>query len=725
MNITDSLKDVEMSFVILENKVFRLEIDEHACAQSLILKTSGEELLSKSRFPLFSVTQDRPFNNENKLIYMNKRTSYKANRLQQKGCELIVGFEVAPYEAIVEVDVKDEYISFTLKEFIVRPNDYDYLKMDTPPVREFRLATIPIKSKQNFGKWLNVSWDDRSAVALIGTTPHARIDCEEGSDGLILTADAVSGIKLCGVSTVLIVSPTEVFLDAIDTVEKDFDMPRGVKSRRDANITSSIYWTSDINPQNVDEHIELMKKGGFSLALFYYRSFFGSGLGGFLGCSDYSFRREYSNGLESLREVLEKVRSAGIIPGLHILHTHIGLGTSYVTPKADRRLNLKQRYTLSRDLGLDDTTVYVDENPSFAVVHPDCRKLSFMGEIISYESFTDEPPYCFKNCKRGDCNTDIITHKAGEIGGILDISEYLATSVYIDQNSDLQDEIADQISTIYSSGFGFIYFDGSEGVNPPFEYHVPNAQYRVYKKLPTAPLFCEGAAKSHFSWHMLSGANAFDIFQTSVFKEMIDRFPVIDAREMKNDFTRVNFGWWELYPDTRPDIYEYGMMRATAWDCPASIMISAKKSLNDYPLRDCSLEVVRRWEDAKKRGFFTDEIKADLRQYEGEMLLFINENGEYELMKCSPVNTTNGFFAYTFEKCGKAYASICYVGEERMLYIPIDVHEFRYFDDRTNEDICVSKVKCGLQISVGPRRFISADCPLNELRIALEQAEIL
>ena len=81
MNITDSLKDVEMSFVILENKVFRLEIDEHACAQSLILKTSGEELLSKSRFPLFSVTQDRPFNNENKLIYMNKRTSYKANRL--------------------------------------------------------------------------------------------------------------------------------------------------------------------------------------------------------------------------------------------------------------------------------------------------------------------------------------------------------------------------------------------------------------------------------------------------------------------------------------------------------------------------------------------------------------------------------------------------------------------------------------------------------------------
>ena len=125
MNITDSLKDVEMSFVILENKVFRWEIDEHACAQSLILKTSGEELLSKSRFPLFSVTQDRPFNNENKLIYMNKRTSNKANRLQQKGCELIVGFEVAPFEAIVEVDVKDEYISFTLKEFIVRPNDYD------------------------------------------------------------------------------------------------------------------------------------------------------------------------------------------------------------------------------------------------------------------------------------------------------------------------------------------------------------------------------------------------------------------------------------------------------------------------------------------------------------------------------------------------------------------------------------------------------------------------
>ena len=65
------------------------------------------------------------------------------------------------------------------------------------------------------------------------------------------------------------------------------------------------------------------------------------------------------------------------------------------------------------------------------------------------------------------------------------------------------------------------YFDGSEGTNEPFEYHIPNAQLRVYKKLKPEPLFSECAAKSHFSWHMMSGGNAFDVFPCDTFKELI------------------------------------------------------------------------------------------------------------------------------------------------------------------------------------------------------------
>jgi hypothetical protein len=348
-----------------------------------------------------------------------------------------------------------------------------------------------------------------------------------------------------------------------------------------------------------------------------------------------------------------------------------------------------------------------------------------MGEVISYESYTTEPPYRFEGCKRGVYNTDIISHGAGEIGGVLDVSEFSATSIYLDQNSDMQDEIADKIAEIYGAGFEFVYYDGSEGVSAPFEFHVPNAQYRVYKKLPTVPLFCEGAAKAHFSWHMLSGANAFDIFPTPIFKEMIDKFPVVAAKEMRNDFTRVNFGWWEMYADTRPDVYEYGMMRATAWDCPATVRMRAPSKHGTAPLRDCSLDVIKRWEDAKANGFFTEEIKKDLREYDGEALLFVNEDGNFELHKVSEVKCADGVYAFTFERGSKAYASICCVGEERKLSLSLASSKVSYFDDKSGEKFAVSESGSDSVISVGSRRFLACDCTEEELREALSNAKLI
>jgi hypothetical protein len=40
----------------------------------------------------------------------------------------------------------------------------------------------------------------------------------------------------------------------------------------------------------------------------------------------------------------------------------------------------------------------------------------------------------------------------------------------------------------------------------------------MYKLFDKAPIFSEGAAKSHFSWHMITGGNAFDMFTYDVFK---------------------------------------------------------------------------------------------------------------------------------------------------------------------------------------------------------------
>jgi len=616
--------------IMIENRHFCLKLSENCVAESLVLKSNGEECLEPDNtVSFFTLTQNRPYNNEIKLTYPNKRTIFSANRVRREGDNLIVGFELVSFEAVVTVRETDDYIAFTLKDFIVKPSDFEGLMMSPPPVSEFRLIQLPVKPKPHFGKWLNVMWDEKSAVNVLSVSPHARIDSELRKDCRILTADAIRGIKLKGCTAALIACDSQKLLDCIDTLEHDYNLPLGVESRRNGKINISAYWGDDITPENIDEHLAYVKKGGFGKMLLYFSCLYKDATG-FHTLGNYEFRDEYPEGVESLRKMLRKIKEAGIIPGFHFLHTHIGVRSRYVTPVADHRLNLTTRFTLARPLSATDTTVYVEQNPEDSVMCEPCRVLKFDGELIKYSGYTTEYPYCFTGCTRGHHKTNVTSHAKGCIGGILDISEYEAESVYLDQNTDLQDEIADILALAYDAGFEYVYFDGSEGTNPPFEYHVANAQYRVYKKFRTPPLLCEGAAKVHFGWHMLSGGNAFDIFATDVFKQKLAEHPLKEAPLMADDFTALNFGWWAFYEDTTPDIYEYGTSKAAAWDCPVTIQANLEV-FKSNPHTDAVLEVMRRWEDVRVRNLLTPEQKELLKDPAREFTLIINEKGECEL----------------------------------------------------------------------------------------------
>ena len=69
-----------MNPIFLENDIFRLTVGDDCIVKSLILKSSGEELIdANAETALFSVTQERPYNNEIKLIHMNKETTFEVN----------------------------------------------------------------------------------------------------------------------------------------------------------------------------------------------------------------------------------------------------------------------------------------------------------------------------------------------------------------------------------------------------------------------------------------------------------------------------------------------------------------------------------------------------------------------------------------------------------------------------------------------------------------------
>ncbi|MFA7636989.1 MAG: hypothetical protein WCX81_04425 [Monoglobales bacterium] len=718
----------QSNYIVLENKHFCLKIDKFCVAQSLVYKSNGEECIAvEEKLPLFSLAEERPYNNEIKLAHPNKTTTFHANRVRIEGDKLIVGFELLGWEAVVRLNIKDDYIAFQLEKFNVEFKDFGYLMMDTPPVLRFRLLQLPIASREKFGEWLNVVWDDRVAVNLLATSPYALVDAEKRKNHRILTADAHRDIDLFDCGAALIVTAPDKLLDCIEQVEIDYNLPKGATARKSQELNRSIYWAYAIYPSTVDKHIECAKKGGFSKLIISYNNIFKEE-GPYAHCNDFEYRPEYANGDADVKLVIDKLKAAGITPGIHLLHTHIGIKSKYVTPIADYRLNITRHFTLSKPLGLDDTTIYVSQNPRGAVIHPKCRVLKFDGEIIYYEGYSTEPPYCFTGCKRGHFDTNITTHNQGTIGGILDISEYGGSSVYVDQETDLQDEIAEKIAKIYDLGMEIIYFDGSEGTDAPYEFQVPYAQYRVYKKLAKEPLFCEGAAKAHFSWHMISGGNAFDIFKTPVFKESIAKYPLEEAPRMAADFTRINFGWWAFFDDTQADIYEYGTSRAAAWNCPVTVMADVNK-ITIHPRYDDIFEVLHRWEDVRKLNWLTDEQKEILKKPDIEHTLLINEKGEYELAEYKQMKKAAGgnqnIRAFLFERLGKTYVVLWHLTGEATLRLPICKDKILYEDELGGEKLSIKKDGKKSILSIGKKRYLSTELSKDEVKKAFENAQVI
>ena len=658
--------------IVVETADFRLTLGSDARAKSLIVKSTGEEcLVSAEGVSLFAATQDRPFNNEIKLIHPNKRTVYPATSLRQEGDFLVAGFEHRQYEAKIRVRCAKAYAAFELVDFICdRKSTYDYLQMDIPPVVSFRVLQLPVRNRRNFGNWLNASWDDRAAVCVAGTSPHPDVDHEPRTGWQILFAELMHGIRLRGGCAALIAAPgREAFLDAMAELERDFDLPRGVASRRGEDVNEPIFHTTGFKPGELDELLGYVRKGGFRLMTFGYADVVKE-KGSWRLCGDYDWRDDYPNREADLCAMLAKVKASGVKPGLHTLHSHIGLESRYVTPVADPRLNKTRRFTLAAALSSDTniTEITVFEPTCDVVMHPPCRILQFGGELLSYESYTTEPPYRFLGIKRGVHRTRVAPHPRGEVGGILDVSEFgQPGSCYADQLSDLQDEVARKIANIYNCGFEYVYLDGSEGVNRPFNYHVANGQYRYWKLLSPEPSFGEGAAKTHFGWHMLAGANAFDTFPSSIFKAKIAEFPCAQAPLTWQDLSRVDFGWWwfelprtgaKATTGTQPDHWEYAVSKAIAWDCAASVLMSLK-SLRAHPRTDDVLSVMRRWAEARRAGLVTDEMKLRLRDTSKEFhLLDDGEKGVsiVEWRQLAVAGSTSGpVRAFLYEKDGRCH----------------------------------------------------------------------
>jgi len=713
--------------IVLENADMRLVVSSIGSAQSLIHKPTGQECLVKGTgVPMFSVTQYRPYDNELQLSYPAKVTHFPPDGVRREGDRLIVSFSLVGYEAAIGLTITDAYFGFRLESLTYKGYTSLTHKIKTP-IDETLFVQLPVRNRKNLGEWLNVMWDEEIAVNVLATDPYARIDAEACQGYNLFRAGTVGDVQLEGVGAALIASRTPQLLDRIDQVEADFNLPRGVESRRRKEYKHSYYEALTITPQDVDQHIKFAKMGGFSALDVYYRAFAKT-------TAHFPWRPEYPRGMADLQEVVAKISGAGIIPGIHIHYNKAHKEDAYVTPKPDPRLNLSQSFTLAEAIDAFATVVPIEENPQLCTMDDGRRILKIQNELISYERYSTEPPYKFENCQRGALETQAAPHEISSRVGLLDVDTW-PIFVRFTQNTSIQAEVAKRLQAIYEqAGFKFVYFDGAEDVPIPYWYTVSRAQWIVYEGLQPKPLFAEGACKSHFSWHILTRGNAFDVFKPEVMKAATRTYPAAEIPRAAKDFTSINFGWigyWAPSKETigtQPDMLEYVTSRAAAWDCPIA-MLGDLSAMEAHPRTADNLEVIRRWESVRSREWLTSGQKMSLRNLEQEHTLLVDEAGEFVLLPWDQIENVAGEKdkgrAFIFERQGNVWVAFWHTSGEGLLEIPLATKQMTLMKE-LGKPLAVKGTSKKVPLPLGDKRYLEFHkLSRQEVIAAFQNAKIL
>ncbi|ULB34634.1 MULTISPECIES: alpha-amylase family protein [Proteiniphilum] len=708
--------------IVIENSELKLILSSNGTAKSLIHKPTQQEcLLRGANLPVFSIRQERPYDNEHQLAYPAISKEFSSDTIYQVDDQLVVGFELIDYQAYIDLKITDHYIGFALEKLEYHMDDIG-IKRKTE-IDEFTLLQIPLKERSNFGEWLNVMWDENVAVNLLAANPTTKIESKTRDGCKVVRAGGVAEVQIEGIEAVLIATETAALLDRIDRVERDYGLPLGVESRRCKEYKNSYYELRNVTTQNIDEHISFAKQGGFKQMVIYYTDFAAS-------MGHFPWKFQYPGGMKDLQEIVKKIEDAGMIAGLHLHYNKAGINDSYVTPIPDSRLNVRNVFTLSKNVNRSDTVITVEENPDGTTLEDGRRYLKIGNELVSYKGYTTSPPYQFTGCQRGALHTSPNNLDAGYMLGILDVDTW-PVFVRFNQRTGIQEEVAERLANIYDqAGFKFIYFDGAEDVPPPYWYNVSKAQLDVYKAFKNKPLFSEGACKSHFSWHILTRGNAFDIFRPEVIKEATRIHPVAEARLVSNDFTGIDFGWvGYVAPDKstigiQPDMLEYITSRAAGWNSIISL-IGNLDQLKAHPRTGDNLEVIRRWEEVREKDILTAEQKRELRESGQEHILLVNENGDYELVPYQQITDladgSQEIRAFIFERNSKIWVVYWHISGESNILLPVNYENIKLFEE-LGKEIPVEENGNGINLPVGNRKYAQFDLPREKVIEIFSQA---
>jgi len=535
-------KDEGQELVRFETRWATMIVGDNGTILSLQEKGSGRELL------------DAPYSVLAVESASGKR--FQARRLRHEDGLLIADFPRGAGSAAIRVEAKDQYFAVTAA------------KLDVPEAQRFTFFQLAPAPNEYLGNMAGLTSDEASGVCL--RSLGLEVDTSFHSPAPRFRASTTAEHGLVGPRIGLAAGPRAQLIPMLRAMAENEPVPKspcGGPWAMGAAETRGSYLFADMAAKDADAWIELARRGGFTNIHLH---------GWWTTLGHYEPRAAYfPNGLADMKATADRIRAAGLKPGIHTLTACISTNDPWVTPVPSPHLIATNRYTLAKPLSADDKTIYVNEPPGadhdiIWSYSSNGNALRVGSELIRYSAISRTAPYAFLECERGAFKTQAAAHAEGTAVDYLQ-QRYLA--FYPDPQSPLADELADCIARVYNEcGMEMIYFDGSEGMRSRFG--IDTMRWKIFQRLHGG--VTEASCWGHNSWWIHSRLGAWDHPVWAV-KQFHDQHISQAGRFRKSDLLEPQLGWWAPRGPSNiarghfPDELEYFGAKNLSIDGPMSI----------------------------------------------------------------------------------------------------------------------------------------------------------
>ncbi len=523
--------------------------------------------------------------------------------ITRKGNSLYLEFAWRDVSAVVDILTNDKYVVFELKSM-------------SSDVESVTFMNVPLTLK---GKP-----DEPFAACAYSLNLITRVD-QLPALQTVLRASCHPKYGMVGAKAAMIGMPMDGILDALkDAVSVAEGMPlskvAGPWAREiPFNHGSYLFNFGTLTEATVDDWIAMAKSLGVTQIDNH------GGGAQFFRFGDFELNREkWPEGWETYKRIVKKLHDNGIGSIFHTYAFFIDKQSRYVTPVPDGRLDAFRTFTLASPMSADAAEITVNESTKGMntitgfFVHNSIA-LHIGDELVTFAGVTQEPPYKFTGLTRGALGTKAAAHEQGANAATSRSASASSSRTRNPRFSRRSPRITPASSTnaastpcISTPSMAAPYCAG-RGVL------VLGRQVR--DRYPETPEKARGDRSERHVASFLAYRTRWQAWDYPVRGQK--RFIDIHANGVNGGLLLpLHLGWWNFQvfnppqvEPTYPDVIEYLGAKLIGWDAGISLTGAIDRtSLTTVPLYRRTVDILRTSEELRHAGYFSESVKARLRE---------------------------------------------------------------------------------------------------------------